>query len=144
MKRFFLVLAMLLVCAAGYGIYCLQQLVYVQVPNAYAMDWGAAMVIEYMKSNQNEWPSSWEDLRAPYETLAAPQNYPWSFEEIQQRLTIDWKVDPNELATANPDSNGPPFRVIWLSDGSESHWQGAEPNHSILEYLMETGGEPSP
>jgi hypothetical protein len=135
MKRLVLIVALLLVVAAGYGAYLLHQVVTVVVPDAYAVDWVSAMVIEHMKTNDGQWPRSWDDLRGPYEKLAAPQGYPWSFEELKDRVAVDWDADPKVLKKVTPSGHGPPFRVIWLRDGSSTAWEGAEPNSCVLEYL---------
>lgn len=135
MKRFLLAIAAILLVGATYGIYCLHRVVTVVVPNAYATDWSAAMVIEYLKTHDNNWPQSWDDLREPYETLAAPQNCPWSFDEMKRRIMIDWTADPETLRIAASIEPSLTVKVIWLADGSHTHWQGAEPNQRILEYL---------
>lgn len=139
MKRPLLVIGILLLAGAAYGIYCAHRVVTVVVPNAYAADWSAAMVIEYLETHENKWPNSWEDLREPYETLAAPQNYPWSFDELQRRIVIDWDVDVESLQNAASTQTQPMLRMIWLSDGSETHWQGAEPNQRIIDYFQSIG-----
>lgn len=45
------------------------------------------------------------------------------------------EVNENSLAKADP-KNDPPFRALWLSDGTNSHWEEFEPNRKILEYLL--------
>ena len=135
MKRFLIVVVVVSFAALGYGIYAVNHHVTEVVPNAYAVDWVASMVIQHLKTHDDQWPQSWDDLREPYETMAAPQNYPWSFEELQRRVAVDWTADVEALKTANVRDGKKPFRVIWLADGSESHWQGGEPNQRIFEYL---------
>jgi hypothetical protein len=58
MKRSLLVFAALVVLGLAYGVHCIHRLVTVTVPNAYATDWSAAMVIEYLKTHKNDWPRS--------------------------------------------------------------------------------------
>lgn len=103
--------------------------------NAYATDWSAGMVIEYLKTHDNVWPRSWDDLRKPYETHAALQKYPWSFDELQQRIAVDWSADVGSLMAAASAEAPRAVRVVWLTDGSETHLQGAELNQRILDYL---------
>lgn len=93
------------------------------------------MVIEYMKTHDDPWPRTWDDLRDPYESLAAPQNYPWSFEDLKNRVAIDWDADPSALKNVTHSGNGPPFRVIWLRDDSSTCWGDTEPDARVLEYL---------
>lgn len=127
----------------GYAIYCGYQVATVVVPNAYANDWASEFVVEHLKSTDNEWPHGWDDLRDEYDRLAKPSHYPWSWEELQERIVIDWDADPAVLVTADP-TNSPPFQVIRLSDGSNSHWEGSEPNLKVLEYLLESTDWPDP
>lgn len=101
------------------------------IRNSYAVWWVADMVVEHMKANQNEWPKSWSDLEDDYQTCVARSRQPWSFDELSQHVTVDWNVDPLKLAALN-DSE---IRAIWLADGTDSHWEHAEPNEIIVGYL---------
>lgn len=136
MKRILFIVTAFSLLGVAYGIYCLHRVVTVDVPNAYATDWSAGILIEYLKTNDNQWPSSWDDLREPYETLAAPQNYPWSFDELQQRIAIDWAADVSSLKSSQSKKGLPAIKVIWLKDGSDIYWEGLEPNQRILSYLQ--------
>ena len=141
MKRFLIGVVVVLFAALGYGIYAVHHYVTEVVPNAYAVEWVASMVIQHLKTHDNRWPRSWEDLHEPYETMAAPQNYPWSIDELQRRVAVDWSADAEALKTAKVRDGEAPFRVIWLIDGSESYWQGGDPNQRVFEYL--TGRKPN-
>jgi hypothetical protein len=138
---FSVVLAVL--CGIAYAAYCAHQVATVVVPNAYATDWASEFVVEHLKSTDNQWPRGWHDLRDEYDRLAEPNHYPWPWEELQERITIDWEADPVALAKADP-SNSPPFQAIWLTDGSNSHWEGSEPNLKVLRYLIESGVSSAP
>ena len=126
-----------IVAGACYGIYSAHHVATVVVPNAYAVDWASEFVVEHLKSTENQWPQGWDDLRDEYDRLAEPDHYPWSWSELQNRVTIDWDADPDVLVKADP-SVVPPFEVIRLSDGSASHWEGSEPNLKVLEFLMQS------
>ena len=101
--------------------------------NSYAVWWVADMVIEHMKANDGKWPRNWEDLRDDYQTLVQRSVQPWQFDELQHRVKIDWNVNPEELDLQADGSQE--FRAIWLADGTDSFWEGAQPNWIILNYL---------
>jgi len=106
---------------------------------AYACEWSAELVIDYMKANQNAWPRSWQDLRVQYDDA---KGSPPSFEEMQRFIMIDWNTDPvalQKVAYDQPFEEWETIRVIRLKDGSRTHWKGYEPNQTILNYL---GGIP--
>jgi hypothetical protein len=120
-----------------------------QVPrDAYAVWWTADLVIDHMEKHDGSWPRSWDELRATSDqaykgtvstnrdgTMIAEFRPRDSIEELQQRVAIDWKADPKDLAKAGFKEKGPPFRVIWLRSGNSTHYSGKEPNEMILEYL---------
>ena len=93
------------------------------------------MVIEHMIANDNQWPSSWGDLRVDYQTCVNRSGEPWTFDELQARVLVDFTVDSKELSAAIQARSQPDFRVIWLSDGTESHFQSHEPNTMIFNYF---------
>ena len=101
------------------------------------------MVTEHLKANENDWPQSWDDLRDDYETCVARSGQPWTFDEIRHRVTIDFNVNTNELLENGRELTEPNFSVIRLSDGTDSHWEGREPNLIIFNYLNGTT-EPPP
>jgi hypothetical protein len=49
---------------------------------------------------------------------------------------------PEQLVRIAQDGEKPPFRVIWLQSGRQWHWEGAEPNHLILDYLLRRAARP--
>ncbi|MEK6234821.1 MAG: hypothetical protein N2C14_08920, partial [Planctomycetales bacterium] len=106
------------------------------IRNAYAVWWVADMIIVYMEDNDNAWPQGWDDLHKPYEKLVERSRRAWTFEELRARVEVDWDADPSVLADASPVEGEPPFRVIWLRDGTSSHWSGREPNRMILDHLL--------
>ncbi|HEV8067230.1 MAG TPA: hypothetical protein VGP76_05815 [Planctomycetaceae bacterium] len=88
------------------------------------------MVIEYLKANDNAWPKDWDDLRKPYETCALRSGRPWSFEELHDRVEVDWVADAKSRLKTDQMT-----RVIWLRDGTTAHWEHRDPNQMIREYL---------
>jgi hypothetical protein len=109
------------------------------VRNAYAVWWVADMVVEHLEANDGEWPQNWDDLRDDYQTCVNRSGQPWSFEELRSRVVVDWYAKPSELAALANRGSDPPFRVIWLTDGSNNYWEHNEPNKIIADYLKPGG-----
>jgi hypothetical protein len=104
--------------------------------NSYAQWWVADMVVLHLEANDQKWPKSWDELRDDYETCVRRSGPAWSYEELTSGVMIDWDADPLSLKSAVQQAGRPPFRVLWLSDGSSSHWESREPNQIIWEYLQ--------
>lgn len=106
------------------------------VRDAYAVWWVGDTVVEYLETHDRHWPQSWDDLRPSYEALCAKiGGAPWSFEELRTRVEIDFAADPDQLAKVDPETGERPFRVIYLKDGRDVSWEGAEPNTIVWKYL---------
>ena len=105
------------------------------IRNSYAQWWVANMVTLHLDVNEQQWPRSWSDLRDDYDVCTERSGKPWTFEELSERVTVDWRVETDTLRSLTSNSDRPPFRVIWLSDGSSTHWESLEPNAMIAEYL---------
>ena len=112
--------------------------------DAYAAWWTADLVIEHMERNGGSWPRSWDELRPTSEAYGGTASTTprikefrprASIEDLQQRVELDWKADPKELVKAEFTESGPPFRVIWLRNGSSIFYEGREPNEMVLHYL---------
>jgi len=105
------------------------------VRNAYAGWWVGDMVVEHLRANNDVWPKNWDELTDDYQTCVANAGaQPWEFEELRNRVEIDWNADPNVLVEQH--ANGEPeFNVIWLSDGTNASWVDADPNEIVLRYL---------
>ena len=105
------------------------------IHNRYAVWWVADMVVEHMEANDGRWPQRWEDLLDDYETCVARSGRPWTFEELRSRVVVDWQADPAQLTAVARQADAPSFRIIWLADGSSSHYQDHEPNQIVCDYL---------
>ena len=110
-----------------------------EVPNdAYAM-WAAGdVLIDYMSSNEATWPDSWETLSDFHKSSGAKSTMVGPFAEMRSRVHIDFTFDPKSVMSAvGPNDNVPPFRVVTLKDGGDTHWSGMEPNQRIFDYLKQ-------
>ncbi|MCH2211889.1 MAG: hypothetical protein MK110_11350 [Fuerstiella sp.] len=124
------VVLVILCLAGGYCLHRLNQ----GVRNAYAVWWVADLVVEHMKANNNQWPTGWDDLRDDYQTCTE-RSQPFSFDELSGRTQIDWQAIPSVLVAESKGHQIAKFRVITLTDGTESHWEKSEPNQIVLDYL---------
>ena|SRR5258706_16333366 len=136
-----LAVVILLAVYFGYGIY---EMAFVLIPNSYAAWITGDLIVEYMKTHSDRWPRSWDELRQAKESLKR-QGRPiyWKFEELPQKIKIDWSADPVALAKAQSLSNEVPFQVVTKLDGSrvDARWgEDTEPNRKIYDYLKEKKG----
>lgn len=109
------------------------------VPNdAYAM-WAAGdVLIDYISANQSTWPDSWETLSEFHNSSGAKSTMVGRFAEMRSRIHIDFTFDPKSvMSTVRPNEIVPPFRVVTLKDGGDTHWSGMEPNQRIFDYLKQ-------
>jgi len=116
----------------GFGVGC-----YLQFANymrdLYTPSQAANLVIEYMEVNHGAWPRSWEELHKPFlEHDGTDSNW----EELPQRVGIDFTADPAKLATAEEANGDPPFRVVWSLAYPDARLPN-DPNRLLLHYLKE-------
>lgn len=122
---------------AGFLLFQVYELLYVTIPDCYAQEWVAGMVITHMKTHEGRWPRDWDDLREPYEIATRRSGRPWSFDELRSRVDVDFAADPSILAKAPLRTDEPPFHVIQLRNGKQHHWETTEPNSMIWRYLSD-------
>ena len=124
----------------GGAVYFGYRIVYTvkHIPEAYAAWDTGTLLVDYMKSHENRWPSSWEDLLSVMRNDSGDQvmfrgatagdtNYAAS---LRSKVAINWKFDPTR-SDQNPVTrlDGSKFPVVW---------QGAEPNEMVRRYLTST------
>ncbi len=140
MKKFLpaLILAVVLAILCGGGLIAFKIHRYTSetVPNMYALEWVGGMVVDYLEQNDDQWPSSWDDLRPVYRQHVSAVGQPWSFDELKSRVEIRWDVDVDQVRTLT----SPPDDLIVLRDGGPEHWAGHEPNELVYQYLTESSG----
>ena len=107
--------------------------------DCYCLDMTTCMVIEHMRANEGAWPNGWDSLDDDFDKLSAYFGNAWTLEELQRRVDVHWRADPQELARNTTTNVSPPFKVIWLRNGQTYHLN--EPNQTILNYLR-TGKSP--
>ncbi len=122
----------IVVGAVALGVYVYRS-IDATLRNSYAVWWVADMVIVHLAANEQQWPRSWDELRDDYATCVKQSGKPWTFEELSRRVMVDWNANTRSLDEAI--HRGEDFKVIWLSDGSNDHWERREPNQKIRDYL---------
>lgn len=96
--------------------------------DAYASDWTATFIIEHLKTSDNQWPTSWADLRDEYDRL--PDCYrSWSFTHFQERVQIRFDLTSDQVRDAEP-----PLEAIRLTSGRRVSYDG-DPNVNVRKYL---------
>lgn len=131
------IVIVVLLLVAAYYLHRTKEVIH----NSYAVWWVADMVVEHMKANDNQWPKQWDDLRDDYQTSINRSGQPWSFDELSSRTQIDWQAVPADLLAQSKGHKTAQFRVITLTDGTDSHWESSEPNQIILDYLRSNTSE---
>lgn len=107
-----------------------------QLPEAYAAWDTGTLLVEYLQTHDNHWPSSWDDLLTVldlprgadivlYGSSGGNAAYARS---LRERIAVDWSFDPAQIADANPVTrpDGSGFGVLW---------EGGDPNEMVREYL---------
>ena len=135
-RRFLLILVL---CIGVPGIiYCTYLVLLMnsfrQFSDAYASDWTSAFVIEHLRTT-GEWPSDWNDLRDEFDEFGRNHSYAWSFEELQERVWLDWDAELDAVRDADPA-----LVVFRLRSGRTVSFNG-DPNQLIQDFLR-TGEDP--
>ncbi len=135
-KIIFGIILAVLACVAYYGYRIVR--VVNQIPTAYAAWDTGTLLVEYLKSHTNRWPSSWDDLLSVMNTGSTNQITLWGANagdtnyalSLHQKVAIDWKFDPSRTNQGSP---------VTRADGTkfEFVWGGAEPNQMVRDYLKE-------
>lgn len=134
---------------ATYGLRTIDRI----VSDAYRV-WGTGdLVVDFMNANNQRWPQTWAELEAHYDQSNGRFSGIREFSDVQNHMQIDFSFDPATVDLSN-DELDPPFRAIWLRDGTNTAYVGTGPNEIVYRHLksmpqstavsaVETGGEPS-
>ncbi len=108
---------------------------YQRLPEAYAAWDTGTLLVAYMSRNDDEWPSSWDDLA---KIIDLQNNCPKirgfegraedTIEQLKTYVIIDFAHRPQAGTMAYPitDSRGKRFRTVW---------DGAEPNEMVYRWI---------
>ena len=131
-----LIVVALIAVGCGLVLYAVRVVNSVQgvVADAYRV-WGTGdLLVDYMNANNQQWPASWRQLEAFYAGRTRTYTIIESFDDIQDHIEIDFTFDPASVALDHPDDD-PPFRAVWLRNGTNSAYVGAGPNEIVYAHL---------
>lgn len=77
----------------------------------------ARMVIAHLEANEGQWPRSWDDLRPYHSRVGSASGVPVPFEELSDRVIVDFFAEPDKLVRQGNSIGGDAFRVIYLRSG---------------------------
>ena len=102
------------------------------VKDEYAPTWAAALIIEHLKSHDDEWPSSWEDLQitCTYLNAIGWDHSDYTFDDLRPRVKVDFATDSMTIAAS---ASAP--RLIVRSERPDEEFDGDDPNIRIHDYL---------
>jgi hypothetical protein len=115
---------------ATYGLRTIDRI----VGDAYRV-WGTGdLVVDFMNTNNQQWPQSWSELESHYDNSNG--NFPGilDFSDVQDHMQIDFSFDPTTVDLSNDDLD-PPFRAIWLRNGTNTAYVGTGPNEIVYRHL---------
>ena len=139
LRRFKIASAIFAVVVAiiGYYVYSIAHMLN-HLPEAYSAWDTGTLLVEYMKRNDDRWPSSWEDLaQMTKETDVYVMLRGKSGDDAVQyvrslnnTIAVDWRFDPrlNKSVTIVTPKSGGTFSVVW---------SGADPNEMVHDYLKQ-------
>ncbi len=127
-------LLLLAIVAGLVAIYRLPDRVLDRVKDQYAIAQAVSALTEYIEQTEGRWPSDWESLRAAHKTVTDRGENACTFEEVQDRVEIDFSVSTTTLLKNEAQSKTPPFDVIRLKHPTTA-WTFGEPNEQIAIYL---------
>jgi hypothetical protein len=101
------------------------------IRNAYDLELTAVLLVEYMKANNNEWPSKWSDLEMVMREHTPIGGSPEAeLAHLQERVVVSWELDIDAFIE-NPQSMP---AAVSQRQGEPSAWDA---NDRIRDYLSE-------
>lgn len=132
--RTLLIITAVLAVIIGVATYSLRTIDRI-VGDAYRV-WGTGdLVVDFMNANHQRWPQSWEELESHYEQSNRAFPGIREFCDVQNYMEIDFSFDPTVVDCSN-DELDPPFRAIWLRDGTNTAYVGTGPNQIVYRHLQ--------
>jgi hypothetical protein len=138
-KRLLLGLVIVLgivVCGVGYNLY---RLVTVKIPESYAAWTTGNLIVEYLATHTNQWPRSWDDLRAATNSLLEKGRPVYTpLDRLPRFVKVDWHAATDHLLQAARSNSNARLQLITRVDGSplRTVWgPDTEPNTKVMGYL---------
>lgn len=108
--------------------------------STYAARLVAQMCVRHLQSNQLAWPRNWEELRDEFDPCLARSGQTWTFEDLQERVAVDWNWDAKARHDETPDSPADP--IIWVASDPDFRFYGMTPSDIVLGYLQSPAAQP--
>ena len=120
-------------CVIGYNLY---RLVQVKIPKWYAAWTTGNLMVEYLATHTNQWPRSWEDLRAATNSLMEKgQPVYMPLDRLPRFVKVDWHAETENLLQAARSNSNAGLHLITRQDGSPlwAVWGlDTEPNAKVM------------
>jgi hypothetical protein len=139
-KRLLLALGILfivIISMIGHNVY---QLVHTKIPESYAAWTTGSLIIGYLETHANQWPSSWDDLQSAT-NFNQPSSVFFTIDRLRQTVKIDWQVDVGRLQQIVRSNSNATIHIVTRLDGLplQAVWGAdTEPNAKIMSYLRAT------
>ncbi len=143
-KKIFLIVLLIAVGIIAYVAYVFFHIVG-RIPVSYAAWDTGTLLVTYMETNDDKWPSSWEDLigLVTAETdnsirlhcCGSDMNRVEYVRSLRERVSVDWSFEPGRSRSALPvtRADGSALRALWEN-----------PNQMVHDYLDERASANKP
>jgi hypothetical protein len=105
-----------------------------RIPEAYAAWDTGTLLVEYLKTHDDQWPTSWDDLLTVLAEDSSDEIVLWGAgaddleyaQGLREIVAVDWTIDAADVLNTSPVTrlNGRAFSIVW---------ENAEPNEMVRE-----------
>ncbi len=139
-KRLLQALGVLLLLGMIGTAYSVHRLVNHTIPESYAAWTTGDLLVEYLQTHSNQWPRSWEDLRAANNSRRAKGlSVHTPIDQLPKHVKIDWSVDFSALTASTRSGTNLPLRMVTNKEGGRlmAAWGAdTEPNSKVIRYAQ--------
>jgi hypothetical protein len=131
----FVVVAIVVIACFSYVAHSILHLGH-EIPESAAGLDTATMLMVYMQSHDDHWPTSWDDLITVVDaqpgkelTLRGAQTNTLAYAQtLRKMVAVNWAFDPSQPNASNPITrpDGTPLPIVW---------SGGDPNKFIRDFL---------
>ena len=118
------------------GVYAMRAVIERVEENAlapYRAKTAGDLVVRYLKTHNNEWPSGWEELTE--DAIGSDEDAKW-IAGVREHVDVDFDFQLKVVDLSQElDLSRPPFRAVWLKNDFEISPEGPEANMVIFHYL---------
>jgi hypothetical protein len=134
LRKLFVAVSVICVVAAAIGFFVSLQFRIEFWYRGNSISWVAQMLVRHLENNDDNWPTSWDDLEDDYGPVVRRYGQPWTFQGLRENVELDWKFD-NSLGARDGriDRTRLPLKMIVPSDVFAE--REAEANAVVFDYL---------